>query len=78
MKKKTLSFEEALEQLEDIVNSMEKSEPTLKELMENYGKGITLADLCMKSLKRAEDTMDIIVKAAGDKVQEEPLEIEMN
>ena len=61
-RKKTPSFEQALAELE--------------ELMENYAKGVELAKFCMTSLDRAEKAMDVVLKEKGGAVEEFRLEIE--
>jgi len=74
--KKEPSFEEALTALENIVDAMENGELTLAELMENYSRGVTLSQKCLKALDRAEKTMDIMIKDEHDEVQELELKIE--
>lgn len=47
-------FEEALEKLETIIESMESGEIPLTELVERFEQGNKLLDLCQKKLKDAE------------------------
>ena len=75
-KKKEPSFEEALENLEEIVKTMETGDVTLAELMDHYAKGIELSQKCLKALDRAEKAMDIMVKEENHEVQELELKIE--
>lgn len=74
-RKKEMAFEEALTALEDIVTEIEAGELPLAELMTKYSEGIRLSDFCMTSLKRAEDTMDLLVKETANGITEEKLEI---
>ena len=74
-RKKELAFEEALGALEQIVSEIETGELSLADLMAKYSEGIKLSDVCMTSLKRAEETMDLLVKETADGVSEEKLEI---
>ena len=73
-RKKEMAFEEALGALEQIVAEIETGELSLADLMAKYSEGIKLSDVCMTSLKRAEETMDLLVKEttagiAGEKLQ---------
>ena len=52
--KKELSFEEALANLESIIDSMEKGETPLGELVERFEEGTKLLKTCQKQLKDAE------------------------
>ena len=52
--KKELSFEEALANLESIIDSMEKGETPLGELVEKFEEGTKLLKTCQKQLKDAE------------------------
>ena len=74
-RKKEMAFEDALGALEQIVAEIETGELPLADLMAKYSEGIKLSDFCMKSLKRAEDTMDLLVKETADGVSEEKLQI---
>ena len=74
-RKKEMAFEEALGALEQIVAEIETGELSLADLMAKYSEGIKLSDFCMKSLKRAEETMDLFVKETADGVSEEKMEI---
>ena len=74
-RKKEMAFEEAIGALEQIVAEIETGELPLADLMAKYSEGIKLSDFCMKSLKRAEETMDLLVKETVDGVSEEKMEI---
>ncbi len=77
-RKKQLTFEESLAQLETIVKDMESGDATLQELMTNYSQGIELSKNCLQQLTRAEQTMDLLVTGDGETVSTEKLEIEGN
>lgn len=49
-----LSFEEAMQQLELIVQNMEQGTMTLEESVEAYTRGIELANTCRSKLNAAE------------------------
>ena len=74
-RKKEQTFEEALSQLEQIVSEIEGGEMPLADLMAKYSEGIKLSDFCVKSLKRAEETMDLLVTETADGMREEGLRI---
>lgn len=74
-RKKKMTFEDALGELEHIVSEIETGDLPLADLMAKYSEGIKLSDFCMKSLKRAEETMDLLVKESASGVVEEELQI---
>lgn len=74
-RKKEMAFEEALGALEQIVAEIETGELLLADLMAKYSEGIKLSDVCMTSLKRAEETMDLLVKETATGISEENLQI---
>ena len=74
-RKKEMAFEEALGALEQIVAEIETGELSLADLMAKYSEGIKLSDVCMTSLKRAEETMDLLVKETAADISEEKLQI---
>lgn len=74
-RKKEMAFEDALDALEKIVVEIETGELSLADLMAKYSEGIRLSDVCMTSLKRAEETMDLLVKDTANGITEESLQI---
>lgn len=75
-RKKERTFEEALSRLEEIVAEIEAGQMPLADLMTKYSEGVQLSDFCVKSLKRAEETMDLLVTDTADGAKEEELQIE--
>ncbi|SHN12544.1 exodeoxyribonuclease VII small subunit [Gracilibacillus kekensis] len=61
-KNNDLSFEEALEQLESIVNKMEEGEVPLEKAMEYYAEGSKLSKICHDKLTKADKQMKQILK----------------
>ncbi len=51
--KKTATFEEALERLEEIVTQLESGDCPLEESMKLYEEGVALSGLCNKKLEKA-------------------------
>lgn len=75
-KKKAMSFEEKLSQLEKLVNKLESGEAELSEVLADYSAGIELSQKCLEELKTAEKQMDILLNASNGTIQEEELRIE--
>lgn len=49
-----LSFEDALDRLEAIVEQLEDDPPALAESLDAYEEGVSLANACLKRLNEAE------------------------
>lgn len=73
---KKLSFEEALEQLEVIVDGLETGEGKLDEAIQSYERGALLKRHCEAKLKEAQAKIDKIVEAADGSLDTEPADIE--
>lgn len=50
----TLSFEQAMQQLEQIVSQLENGEQTLQETLALYQRGQALVQYCLQMLDQAE------------------------
>ena len=57
-----ISFEKAIEKLEEIVNNLEKGNVTLEESLKLYQEGILLSQHCNKILEEAEGKVAMIMK----------------
>ena len=60
------AFEEALEELESIVEAMESEKMPLAELVENYEKGTQLLKVCQGRIEAAQKKIEVIAKNAGE------------
>ncbi|MDD9909376.1 MAG: exodeoxyribonuclease VII small subunit [Ahrensia sp.] len=70
-----LSFEQALERLETIVNDLERGDVPLEESIAIYEQGEALKKHCAKLLQTAEDKVEKIrVGADGSAKGTEPLD----
>lgn len=58
-------FEEAMQELETIVQSLERGELRLEESLRLFERGVTLARQCRNSLQSAELKVQELVAAAG-------------
>ncbi len=56
------TFEENLEALEQIVQSLEDGTATLDESLKAFEKGIKLSRSCQKELTRVEQKVEVLVK----------------
>lgn len=68
-----LSFEKAMERLDEIVNQLESGNLSLDQALEAYSEGVRLSLYCNNKLEEAEGKM---VKIANDNKNYE--EIDMN
>jgi exodeoxyribonuclease VII small subunit len=70
-----LSFEEAMKNLEDIVEKLEEGDVPLEEAISIYRKGMELSKLCHDKLKGVEEQLTQIITEDGKKedfsIQEE-------
>ncbi len=64
-KKQQPGLEEALAELESLVEQMEEGELTLEEALTRFQRGIELTRICRKSLSDAEHKVKILQKKAG-------------
>lgn len=64
MAKKKLTFEEALERIESIVEVLENEEVPLEKSISLYKEGITLAGMCREKLDKAEGEILSLQKTA--------------
>jgi len=63
-----VSFENALEELETVVEQLEGGELTLEESLALYERGIALGDHCQKSLDAAEQKVLLLTSRNNDEV----------
>ncbi|MEK3991128.1 MULTISPECIES: exodeoxyribonuclease VII small subunit [Robertmurraya] len=70
-----ISFEEAMQQLEDIVEQLEEGDVPLEEAISIYKKGMELSKLCHDKLRNVEEQLTEILTENGKKetfsIQEE-------
>lgn len=58
----TLTFEDALEELEDIVSELERGETSLETSIERFERGMSLARRCEERLGEAEEKVAVLLK----------------
>ena len=64
-KKKEPSFEEGLEELEQVVKKLEDGELPLEKSLELFEKGVKLSESCHKQLREAEHKVEIFSRRTG-------------
>ena len=69
--KPVASFENGLQELEQIVKEMESADLPLERALDLFEKGMRLSESCRKQLEAAETRIEMLVRR-GDKTQVEP------
>ena len=66
MPKKVMSFESALDRLEEIVELLESGENPLEKSLELFEEGVGLVKLCNKKLEAVEGSVKILLNNNGE------------
>ena len=74
-KSNSLPFEEALQKLEAIVETMEAGELPLETLIARYEEGTRLAKVCQEKLAEAELKIQQLEKSAAGELKLKPLDL---
>ncbi len=61
-----VDFEQALQELEALVEQMEQGELSLEDSLKSFERGIELTRLCQKALRDAEQKVEILTGKDGD------------
>jgi len=64
-KRSGLDFENALNELEQLVERMEKGEISLEDSLKDFERGIELTRTCQQALKAAEQKVQILMEKGG-------------
>ncbi|MCC5859454.1 MAG: exodeoxyribonuclease VII small subunit [Ectothiorhodospiraceae bacterium] len=59
-------FEQALKELEGLVERLEQGELTLEESLKSFERGIELTRRCQQALQAAEQKVEILTSKDGD------------
>jgi exodeoxyribonuclease VII small subunit len=73
-----LPFEQALQQLESIVDTMESDELSLEALLSRYEQGSHLAKVCQTRLAAAELKIQQLEKTAGGDLAARPVSFDVS
>ena len=68
-------FEEAMERLENIVESLESGDLSLAEPLKIFEKGMKLVNFCSKKLEEAEQKVSMLIKDQNGKYTQQPFEV---
>lgn len=63
---KSTKFEDALSELETIVESLESGEQSLEASLEKFERGVSLSRFCQQSLSEAEQKVKILLADADE------------
>ncbi|MGQ8365052.1 exodeoxyribonuclease VII small subunit [Glaciecola sp. 1036] len=69
-----LSFEQAMEELESLVNQMEQGDITLEESLKSFERGVSLARHSQALLTKAEQKVKQLTEQAGEESLENFIE----
>ncbi len=67
-----INFEEAMQELEDIANQLEKGDLTLDESVQKFEAGMELSKKLNKVLEDSEKKINILIEKDGE-ITEKPL-----
>jgi exodeoxyribonuclease VII small subunit len=70
----SMSFEDALKELETIVKGLERGEAPLEDSISFYERGVALKEYCEKKLREAQAKIDKIIVGKDGSVKTEPLD----
>jgi exodeoxyribonuclease VII small subunit len=72
----SMSFEEALNELQGLVKALEKGEAKLDEAIRAYERGAALKQHCERKLREAQAKVDKIVVGADGGLSSEPMKFD--
>lgn len=61
----TPNFEQAMQELETLVERMEKGDLTLEQSLKDFERGVALTRICQSALRDAEQKVQMLTKQAG-------------
>lgn len=64
--KKTQTFEQAMLELEQIVNTLDEGELSLDEMLKQFEQGMKLSQLCQQTLVDAQKKFDNLTHSNND------------
>lgn len=73
-KSKEPSFEEAIQELEEITRSLESGKLTLDDSIHAYERGMELRKICTSMLEKAEKKLEYLQKKKDGGVEKVPFE----
>ena len=64
----TLDFQKSLNELESLVNTLEKGDLNLEDSLKTFEKGIQLTQSCQSALKQAEQRVQVLMQGKEGEV----------
>jgi exodeoxyribonuclease VII small subunit len=74
-KRPGLNFEEALSELETLVERMEQGELSLEESLRTFERGVELTRACQQALDEAQQRVEVLTRK-DDSIQPQPFRVE--
>jgi exodeoxyribonuclease VII small subunit len=71
-----LNLEKSLQELEALIDELERGELPLEQAMQKFEHGIKLTRSCQAALKDAEQRVEILLKSAGGEEALEEFEVD--
>jgi len=75
MDNRNINFEDAMKELEEIVEKLDKGELSLDESLEFFQRGIELSKYCSKKLDEVEKKITVLIEGEDNTVKEEPFSV---
>lgn len=75
MSAKSVSFEKAIAELEEIVKKLEKGELSLDESIDCFQRGVELTKYCSKRLDEAERSITMLVEGENGQITEKEMPV---
>ena len=72
--KKNVSFEEAFNTLEELVDRLEDGGLSLDESMETFEEAVKLVKLCNAKIEQAEQKVKMLVNGANGEITDKPFD----
>jgi exodeoxyribonuclease VII small subunit len=73
--KEKRNFEDAMHELEEIVEKLENGELSLDESVEYFQKGVELSKYCSKRLDEIERKITVLIEDEKGNLKEEPFDL---
>ena len=71
-----LTFEEAMQQIEELLRSMENSSLSLNDTLAAFERGVGLTRFCQEYLDKAEQRIEFVIAASSGDLEIKPLILE--
>lgn len=75
MAKKKITFEQAMQRLEEIVEILETEETSLEKSVDLYKEGMELAEFCQTKITKAETEVVLLQKNISGEIEQTHFEV---